>query len=51
MKLVGVGGRPILSTYRCLDCGKVATVAEEDKVDSYFEWLMSRPTSKKVAAF
>jgi transposase-like protein len=51
MKLVQVGGHPILSTYQCLDCEKVVTREAGTGIESYFEWLMSRTKSKRVAAF
>jgi len=48
-KLIRVDGH--LSTYQCLDCGEVASAEDGTKLDSYFEWLMSRTKSKRVAAF
>jgi hypothetical protein len=47
MKLIHVGGRPTLGTYQCLDCTEVMTTEGEARIDSYFEWLMSRPRSKR----
>jgi hypothetical protein len=49
-KLIRIGVDPTLSTYQCLNCEKVTTVKDEAGIDSYFEWLMSRPASKRVAA-
>jgi len=48
-KLIRVDGH--LSTYQCLDCGEVASAEDGTKLDSYFEWLMSRTKSKRLAAF
>jgi len=50
MKLIRVGGHPMLSTYQCLDCQEVTTTEDGAKIDSYFEWLMSRTKSKRIAA-
>jgi hypothetical protein len=50
MKLIRIGVDPQLSTYQCLNCENVTTVKDEAGIDSYFEWLMSRPASKRVAA-
>jgi hypothetical protein len=39
------------STYQCVDCQQITTVEKtvekETGKDSYFEWLMSRPGSKR----
>jgi hypothetical protein len=51
LKLIRVGGRLMLSTYQCLDCREITTAESESRKDSYFEWLMSRPNSKRVAVF
>lgn len=51
MKLTRVGGYPMLRTYQCLDCKEVTTAEDKVRIDSYFEWLMSRTKSKKVAAY
>jgi len=51
MKLIRVGGYPMLRTYQCLDCKEVTTAEDKVRIDSYFEWLMSRTKSKRVAAF
>ncbi len=48
MKLVRVDGRPKLSTYQCLSCKEVTTVVDGAGIGSYFEWLMSRPKSKRA---
>jgi hypothetical protein len=46
MRIVGSGG--LLNTY-CIDCGEVVVTAADD-ADSYFEWLMSMPKSKRSEA-
>jgi hypothetical protein len=51
MKLIRVGGHPMHRTYQCIDCKSVTTAEDEVRIDSYFEWLMSRTTSKRAAAF
>ena len=51
MKLIRVGGHPMLSTYQCLDCEEVTTAEDGTGTESYFEWLMSRTKSKRVVAF
>jgi hypothetical protein len=48
MKLVWVDGRPKFSTYQCLSCKEVMTVEGGAGTGSYFEWLMSRPKSKRA---
>jgi transposase-like protein len=44
MKLARVGGLLKVTTYQCLSCKGVMTVEN----GSYFEWLMSRPKSKRA---
>jgi transposase-like protein len=46
MKLARIDGHLKISTYRCLKCREVMTV--EDGAGSYFDWLMSRPISKRA---
>jgi hypothetical protein len=50
-KLIRVDGHPMVSTYQCLDCGEVTTAQDEAEGESFFEWLMSRTKSKRIAAF
>jgi hypothetical protein len=50
MRIVGSGGHPRLNTYQCIDCAEVVVTAA-DAADSYFEWLMSMPKSKRSEAF
>jgi hypothetical protein len=45
MKLARVDGLSKSRTYQCLDCGEVEDGTE---AGSYFEWLMSRPKSKRA---
>jgi hypothetical protein len=47
MKLARVDGHPKISTYQCLSCKEVTT--DGAGIDSYFEWLMSRPNSKSAS--
>jgi hypothetical protein len=47
MKLARVGGLPKVNTYQCLSCKEVMTVEGRAGSGSYFEWLMSRPKSKR----
>ncbi len=49
LKLVRMGGPLMLSTYECLDCRETTTVENGPANDSYFDWLMSRTNSKRVA--
>jgi hypothetical protein len=49
MKLAGVGGLPKVTTYQCLSCKDVMVVENwAGSGGSYFEWLMSRPKSKRA---
>jgi len=48
MKLARAGGHPKVSTYQCLSCKEVMTVEDSAGSCSYFEWLMSRPKSKRA---
>ena len=48
MKLARVGGHPKVSTYQCLSCKAVMTVEDWAASGSYFQWLMSRPKSKRA---
>jgi hypothetical protein len=48
MGIVGSDGHPRLNTY-CIDCGEVVVTAA-DEADSYFEWLMAMPKSKRSEA-
>jgi len=48
MKLARVGRHPKVSTYQCLSCKEVVTVEDWAGSGSYFEWLMSRPKSKRA---
>ena len=48
MKLARVGGHPKVSTYQCLSCKEVTTVEDWSGSGSYFQWLMSRPKSKRA---
>ena len=48
MKLAREGGHPKVSTYQCLRCKEVMTVEDWAGSGSYFEWLMSRPKSKRA---
>ena len=51
MELIRIDIHSSLSTYQCLNRKQVTTVEDGAGIDSYFEWLMSRPTSKPVAMF
>ena len=51
LKLVQVGWQPTHKTYQCLGCEKVMTIEAGTGIESYFEWLMSKTKSKRVAAF
>jgi uncharacterized protein YbaR (Trm112 family) len=51
LKLVRAGGPATPSTYQCLDCQKITTADRVACKDSYFEWLMSRPKSKRGPLF
>jgi len=51
MKFIRIDGRPTLNSYQCLDCKEITTAEGKACTDSYFEWLMSRPTSKRAVAF
>jgi hypothetical protein len=48
MKLVRIDGHPNPGTYQCLSCKAVTTVEDGAGIGSYFEWLMSRPKSKRA---
>jgi hypothetical protein len=48
IKLARVGGHPKVSTYQCLSCKEIMTVEDWAGSGSYFEWLMSRPKSKRA---
>jgi hypothetical protein len=48
MKLVQVDSYPKRITYQCLFCKNVTTVEDGVGIGSYFEWLMSRPKSKRA---
>jgi len=41
----------MLSTFQCLNCKEVTTLEDRARTESYFEWLMSRPRSKRATAF
>jgi len=47
LKLIRADGPLMPSTYQCLDCREITTTENEAAKDSYFEWLMSRPKSKR----
>ncbi len=47
LKLIRAGGAAMPSTYQCLDCRQITTTDDVARKDSYFEWLMSRPKSKR----
>jgi hypothetical protein len=49
LKLIRVGGPLMLSTYQCVECREITTAENKPRNDSYFEWLMSRPISKRFA--
>jgi hypothetical protein len=51
LKLIGAGGPLGLKTYQCLECREITTTENESGKTSYFDWLMSRPTSKRVLAY
>jgi transposase-like protein len=48
MKLARVSGHPKVSTYQCLSCKEITTVEDGPGISSYFDWLMSRPVSKRA---
>jgi hypothetical protein len=48
MKLTRVGRHPKVRTYQCLRFKEVMTVEDWAGSGSYFEWLMSRPKSKRA---
>jgi hypothetical protein len=49
LKLIRAGGPSMPSTYQCVDCRQITTNERQAWNDSYFEWLMSRPKSKRGA--
>ncbi len=49
LKLIRPGGPLMPSTYQCVDCRQITMAENEVGKDSYFEWLMSRPKSKRGA--
>jgi hypothetical protein len=51
LKLIRAGGPLVLKTYQCLECREITTTENESGKTSYFDWLMSRPTSKRVMAY
>jgi hypothetical protein len=50
MKLAWIGGYPKLSSYQCINCKEVMTIEDGAGIGSYFDWLMSRPRSKRAHA-
>jgi hypothetical protein len=51
LKLIRSGGPMRLKTYQCLECREVTTTESETDNASYFDWLMSRPATKRVMVF
>ena len=51
LKLIRAGGPLMLSTYQCQECREITTTENETGKASYFDWLMSRPTTKRVMVF
>jgi hypothetical protein len=41
----------MLSTYQCQECREFTTTENESGKASYFDWLMSRPTTKRAVVF
>jgi len=50
LKLIQFGGASGVIAYQCLECHQVVTPGEKKTGGgaSYFEWLMSRPTTKRA---
>ena len=51
LKLIRSGGPLTIKTYQCLECREVTTTENETGKVSYFDWLMSRPASKRIMAY
>jgi hypothetical protein len=51
LKLIRSGGPLMLNTYQCLECRVITTTENEAAKVSYFDWLMSRPASKRIMAY
>lgn len=47
LRLIRAGGPLVLTTYQCIDCREITTSENESGKSSYFEWLMSRPNTKR----
>jgi hypothetical protein len=44
-------GEPFVLTYQCVECRQLTTTEKEAGKASYFDWLMSRPASKRLLAY
>ena len=51
LKLIRSGEPLVLNTYQCLECRQITTTENETGKASYFDWLMSRPVSKRLLAY
>ncbi len=51
LKLIRAGGPLVRNIYQCLECREITTTENETGKTSYFDWLMSRPASKRILAY
>jgi hypothetical protein len=51
LKLIRSGGPLVHKTYQCIECRELTTTENETGKSSYFDWLMSRPASKRSMAY
>jgi hypothetical protein len=51
LKLIRSGGPLVRNTYQCLECREFTTTENETGKASYFDWLMSRPASKRIMVY
>jgi hypothetical protein len=51
LKLIRSGGPLVGNTYQCLECRELTITENAAAKVSYFDWLMSRPASKRIMVY